>query len=48
MISRNELDIRESLDPSYDQDLAIRNSEIDRDIVNFVSYQLSNDTKLQR
>lgn len=48
MTSRNELDIRESLDPSCDQDLAMRNSEIDRDIVNFVSYQLSNDTKLQR
>jgi hypothetical protein len=48
MTSRNELDIRESLDPSCDQDLSMRNSEIDRDIVNFVSYQLNNDPKLQR
>ncbi|KAI3226148.1 hypothetical protein DTO012A9_9154 [Penicillium roqueforti] len=46
--SRNELDIRESLHPSRDQDLSLRNSEVDRDIANFVSYQLKNDEKLQR
>lgn len=46
--SRNELDIRESLHPSYGQDLAMKNSEIDADIVEFVSYQLSHDPKLQR
>lgn len=46
--SRNELDIRGSLDPSCDQDLPIRDSEIDRDIANFVSYQLENDAKLQK
>ncbi|KAL2859852.1 ankyrin repeat domain-containing protein [Aspergillus lucknowensis] len=46
--SRNELDIRESLGPSCDQDLSLRNSEIDRDIANFVSYQLMNDAKLQK
>ncbi|BDD63641.1 hypothetical protein MAP00_008510 [Monascus purpureus] len=46
--SRNELDIRESLYPSHDQDLPLRNSETDRDIANFVSYQLRNDKKLQR
>jgi hypothetical protein len=36
MTSRNELDIRQSLDPSCDQDLSMRNSEIDRDILIFV------------
>ena len=46
--SRNELDIRESLDPSRGQDLLLRNSEIDTDIANFVSYQLKNDAKLQK
>ena len=48
MTSGDELDIRESLDPSCGQDLPTRNSEIDRDIVNFVSYQLKNDPKLQK
>jgi hypothetical protein len=46
--SRNELDILESLYPSRDQNLLLRNSEIDGDIANFVSYQLRNDTKLQK
>ena len=46
--SRSELDIRESLDPSRDQELSLRNSETDRDIANFVSYQLKNDQKLQK
>ncbi|KAJ5155478.1 NACHT nucleoside triphosphatase [Penicillium capsulatum] len=46
--SRNELDIRESLSPSCDQDLPLRNSEVDRDIASFVSYQLKNDMKLQK
>ena len=46
--SRNELDIRESLGPSRDQDLSLRNSGTDRDIANFVSYQLKNDVKLQK
>jgi hypothetical protein len=46
--SRNELDIREALGSSRDQDLSLRNSEIDRDIANFVSYQLKNDAKLQK
>lgn len=46
--SRNELDIRGWLNPSRDQDLSLRNSEIDRDIANFVSYQLENDAKLQK
>ncbi|KAJ6069108.1 NACHT nucleoside triphosphatase [Penicillium canescens] len=46
--SRNELDIRESLNPYHDQDLSLRNSETDRDIADFISYQLKNDLKLQR
>ncbi|KAJ5936936.1 hypothetical protein N7466_003386 [Penicillium verhagenii] len=45
---RNELDIREELNPSFVQDIPLRNPETDRDIANFVSYQLKNDTKLQR
>jgi hypothetical protein len=36
MTSRNELDIRQSLDPCCYHDLSRRNSEIDRDILNFV------------
>lgn len=46
--SRNELDIRESLGPSQDQDLSLRDPEVDRDIADFVSHQLKNDVKLQK
>lgn len=46
--SRNEKDIRESLRPARDQDLSLRNSEVDRDIANFVVCQFENDPKLQR
>ncbi|GFF23322.1 NACHT nucleoside triphosphatase [Aspergillus udagawae] len=46
--SRSELDIHESLDPSADQDLSLRNLETDRDIANFVSYRLKSDAKLRR
>ncbi|KAJ5623881.1 NACHT nucleoside triphosphatase, partial [Penicillium lagena] len=46
--SRTELDIRASLDPSCDQDISLRNSEIDTDIENFVSHQLYNDPKIER
>lgn len=46
--SRGELDIRRSLGPSFNQDLLMRNSEIDNDIVDFVSYQLNSDPDLQR
>ncbi|KAJ5827620.1 hypothetical protein N7447_004383, partial [Penicillium robsamsonii] len=48
VISRDQLDIRRSLKPSHDYDLLMKNSGIDKDIFNFVSYQLENDTKLQR
>lgn len=46
--SRNDLDIRESLNPSPDQVLWMKNPEIDRDIARFVSNQLNDDPKLQR
>ncbi|KAJ6086504.1 hypothetical protein N7467_005418 [Penicillium canescens] len=46
--SRDELDIRKSLNPSPDQNIVMKNSDIDKDIVNFVSYQLANEPKLQR
>lgn len=47
--SRNELDIQEALvDNSCVQSVPLKNSGIDTDISNFVSYQLANDTKLQR
>ncbi|KAJ5727670.1 hypothetical protein N7493_005490 [Penicillium malachiteum] len=46
--SRDELDIRKSLDPSPDQNIVMKSSDIDKDIVKFVSYQLSNEPKLQR
>jgi hypothetical protein len=46
--SRDQLDIRRSLKPSHDCDLSMKNSGIDKDIFDFVSHQLENDTKLQR
>jgi hypothetical protein len=46
--SRDLFDIRQSLNPSCDCDLSMKNSGIDKDIFDFVSYQLENDTKLQR
>ncbi|KAL2818111.1 hypothetical protein BJX63DRAFT_440349 [Aspergillus granulosus] len=46
--SRDQLDIRESLNPSYDCVLSMKNSGIDKDISDFVIYQLENDAKLQR
>jgi archaellum biogenesis ATPase FlaH len=46
--SRDQLDIRRSLNPPYDCDLSMKNSGTDQDIFDFVSYQLKNDTKLQR
>ncbi|KAJ5477775.1 hypothetical protein N7530_003284 [Penicillium desertorum] len=46
--SRDLVDIRRSFDLSYGYDLSMKNSGIDKDIFDFVSYQLENDTKLQR
>jgi ankyrin repeat domain-containing protein 50 len=46
--SRDELDIRKSLSPSQDEDVVLRNSEIDRDISNFISFQLRTNQHLQK
>ncbi|KAJ5601798.1 hypothetical protein N7510_011332 [Penicillium lagena] len=46
--SRDELDIRRSLNTSSDQNILMKNSEIDKDILNFVSYQLAKSPTLQR
>ncbi|KAJ5781180.1 hypothetical protein N7457_006340 [Penicillium paradoxum] len=43
--SRDEFHIRQSLEPSRDEDLLMRNPELDEDIENFISYQLDNDPK---
>lgn len=45
---RDEFDIRESLNPTCSQDLVMKNEEIDKDIADFVSYQLNIDPKLQK
>lgn len=41
--SRNEIDIRRSLDPASDHDIPMKNTEIDQDIASFVHYQLNNN-----
>jgi hypothetical protein len=46
--SRDYLDIRRSLNTSPECVVLMKNQGIDDDISNFVSYQLENDTKLQR
>ncbi|KAJ5659195.1 hypothetical protein N7507_005646 [Penicillium longicatenatum] len=46
--SRDLLDIREALDPTYQEHISIKNSGILEDISNFVSYQLANDRKLKK
>ncbi|KAJ5549109.1 hypothetical protein N7513_006343 [Penicillium frequentans] len=46
--SRDEVDIHQSLEISSDQDISMKNVEIDKDIVKYVSYQLNNDPKLQK
>ena len=46
--SRDQLDIQRSLNPSYDSDLSMKNSGVDRDILDFISYQLEHDNKLQK
>ncbi|KAJ5312860.1 hypothetical protein N7508_003690 [Penicillium antarcticum] len=46
--SRDEVDIRQSLGVSEDQDISIRNSHTDRDILNFVAYELESDPKLRK
>ncbi|KAJ5688673.1 NACHT nucleoside triphosphatase [Penicillium macrosclerotiorum] len=46
--SRDHLDIRKSLNPSQASCILMRNSDNDKDISSFLSYQLNNDAKLQR
>jgi hypothetical protein len=46
--SRNEIDIRKSLSPNPDQDVVVKNSEIDKDISNFISFQLKTNQHLQK
>lgn len=46
--SRNDQDIRTWLEPSYNQDIPLRNTEVDKDIENFASHQLRYNKKLQR
>lgn len=44
--SRDQDDIRRSLKPLNDHEISLRNSGTNKDIANFVSYQLDNDPKL--
>ncbi|KAL4736686.1 hypothetical protein BDV11DRAFT_211045 [Aspergillus similis] len=46
--SRDELDIRQTLKPACHQELMMRNNETDKDIINFISYQLSHEPKFQK
>lgn len=46
--SRDLSDIRASLNPSQGHDLRMENSGINKDIADFVSYQLESDEKLQK
>ena len=46
--SRDEQDIRDSLDPLDSQNVMMRNHEVDVDIANFVSRQLLEDRTLQK
>ncbi|KAJ5510374.1 hypothetical protein N7453_002477 [Penicillium expansum] len=46
--SRNEIDIRHSLETPFGQDISMKNPDTDIDIENFISYQLSNDPKFQK
>ncbi|KAL4963354.1 uncharacterized protein BDV14DRAFT_210017 [Aspergillus stella-maris] len=46
--SRNELDIRQSLQTPPTEEVKMQNPETDKDITNFVYYQLSHDPRLQK
>ena len=46
--SRDEPDIRESLSPARNDEIVMRNAEINQDISNFISRQLNTDPKLQK
>jgi hypothetical protein len=45
--SRDELDIRESIDSSSKEEVAMRNDGIDDDIANYISSQLTNNRRLR-
>jgi hypothetical protein len=45
--SRDELDIRESIDPSFDDEVAMRNSGLDDDIANYIYSQLCDNRRLR-
>jgi hypothetical protein len=45
--SRDELDIRESIDPSSEEEVAMRNGGIDDDIANYISGQLDGNRRLR-
>ncbi|KAF2100833.1 hypothetical protein NA57DRAFT_54907 [Rhizodiscina lignyota] len=45
--SRDELDIRESVDAAPDEEVAMKNDGIDQDISNFIAEKLSTDLKLR-
>jgi hypothetical protein len=45
--SRDELDIRESIDPSSKEEVAMRNDGIDDDIANYIYSQLTNNRRLR-
>jgi hypothetical protein len=46
--SRDELDIRERLDTSNDEEIPMQNTEVDKDIADFVSQHLRQDWKMQK
>jgi len=46
--SRDEPDIREALEASPEEDILIKNSGVEKDIAEFISYRLGNDRKLRR
>ena len=45
--SRDEPDIRQSLNPTEDNEVILKNAKIDQDIGNFISGQLNSDSNLQ-
>lgn len=46
--SRDEPDIRQSLNPTEDNEVILKNDKIDQDIGNFISGQLNSDSNLQK
>jgi hypothetical protein len=45
--SRNELDIRQLLNPLPSEEIVIGRNEIDKDIANYISFQLTEDQRLE-